>query len=84
MAPEGGLLSVAEVAVGLRLKKQKVCELFHDGRFPGAFQLGGTGSAIRIPEDGLEKFVRSRCKGGQNVEPVMSGIMTTIRRIRGG
>ena len=76
------LLTIAEVAQVLRLRKSAVCDLFHAGRFPGAFQVNGPGSAIRIPLDGLKRFIESGSPDGTASETVEK-IVAAIRRVRG-
>jgi excisionase family DNA binding protein len=50
------LLTCREVAARLRLSERQVRRLIATGELP-AYQLGGRGTAIRVPADQLERWL---------------------------
>lgn len=51
------LLKPEEVAEWLRISRRHVTDLFHQGEFPHAFQMG---RAIRIPRSDVVAYIQRR------------------------
>ena len=73
------MLNTRQAAKQLGITREAISQMFHKGKFPGAYQIDDRGP-IRIPESDVEALKRQPWKAAEALKQTATSSTTVVKR----